>query len=250
MKKLLKILSVILITVLFIVGCSSGDDTSKEPNGDNQNQVEEDNDNENDNTEDEDTDEDVDREIKSKALYNLMNADTYTMEMRNTMSFDGNEVVTTVLNVVSGDKVYSKSESGGMTMEYIEKGDKFYLMMNETKTVMVSNRYEDEAGEASDPGIVYDDLNYVGKGKEEFMGENMSYEEYDVEIGTAKYFIENGKLKGMKMTIDTSELIDDEEDGDIIQDGEAEMIIEVLSYEEKADESLFEIPEDYEVLGE
>lgn len=252
MRKLFKILLVLLVLTLFVVGCSNTADNDKQLSNNDQTEENDNVDQKDNDDQKDDSDVDLEREIKSNILFNIMNADTYTIKMKSIITFDNNSMETLVTNVVSGDKVYSIAESAGIIMEYIEKDDDLYLIMKDSKTVIKTNRYEDEDGEKDNPGIIYDDLKYIGSGKEEFMGKNMAFEEYEVEVGTAKYYIEGKELKGMKMNfnMDAFDDEDDDEDESIFDSGEVEMTIEVISYEEKADASFFEIPEGYKVVGQ
>lgn len=245
MNKTFKTIMVSLIILMFVVGCSNNNEEPKDNNDEPSAEV---NDNEKDEKKEKKDDNQTDSAVKSSTLKKWMNADKYTVKFKNTIDVDGQLIESTILNVVSGDTIYSKNETSGMTMEFLEKGDHLYLFDAKEKTIIKTNRYTDEDDEVSNPSIIYDDLKYVGKGKEDFMGTPMNYEEYEVEEGNIKYFIDKNELKGMKSYFTGEDLFgEDYEDDDF---DEIVMTFEFISYEEKVDESVFEIPDDYKVLGE
>lgn len=247
MKKLYRIISLLLITTFMVVACSSNDPSTEiADEQDNEvvenNQVKE--------VKEEVENENSENEVKSKVLRDLMNAEEYTMEMRQTTSFKENESTSLVTTVVSGDDIYTYSEIEGMTMEFMEKEDKLYMIMHESKTVMTLNRYEYDETENTNISIVYDDLEYLSKGTEMFLGNNRPYEEYKIDSGIAKYYFDGEKLDGLIVALDMESLLeDDDDDEDEIVTGEAIITTEVLSYEETIDKSVFDLPEDYEIVG-
>lgn len=202
-----------------------------------------------------DGNEDSAGEVKSKVLLDIMNTKEYTTEIKMITRSGQNESESLITTVVSGDKVYSSTESGQMTMKFIEKEDKLYLIMDDTKTIIVSNRYEEEDGEIdfTSQNLVYDDLEYVGKGTEEFLGNQMPYEEYDIELGSVKYYLDGNKLDGMEVLIDMEKLLGDELDDEELAgmvDEESSIKMKILSFEKEVDSSLFELQEGYELVGQ
>lgn len=270
MKKLYKIIGLLIVVTLIAVGCSSED--SDQTEGQETNGAEEEIEREEDPIEDEKDQEDQDDqddekeedksgdlegEIKSQALIDIMNAKEFTMKMKMITTVDGQETESVITNAASGDKTYSLVESGKTIMNVIEKDDKSYVIMDESKTIIQSNRHqeEDEAEEnITADNLVYDDLKYIGKGKEEFLGKQRSYEEYSTEVGNVKYYFDGKKLAGMKMDMDMSSIFEDEleegEDTEGLVPEETTIKVEVLSFEKEADNSLFELPEDYQIVGQ
>lgn len=252
MKRIYKSIGLLIIIALIIAGCASKvtDTGQSEVEVGQDMDLEQDEEKQNEN-------EDSAGEVKSKVLLDMMNAKEYTTEIKMITSSGQNESEALITTVVSSDKVYSSTESGPTTMRYIEKEDKLYLIMDDTETIIVSNRYEeeDEDGEMdfTSKNLVYDDLEYVGKGTEEFLGKQMPYEEYNIELGSVKYYIDGNKLDGMEVLIDMKKLLGDELDDEEFAgmvDEESSIKMKILSYEKKADSSLFELPEGYELVGQ
>lgn len=254
MKRIYKSIGLLIIIALIVAGCTSEEtDTSQsEEQETNQSEVEVGQDMDLDK---QDENDDSAGEVKSKVLLDMMNAKEYTTEIKMITRSGQNESESLITTVVSGDKVYSSTESGPMTMRYIEKEDKLYQIMDDTKTIIVLNRYEEDDGEIdfTSQNLVYDDLEYVGKGTEEFLGKQMPYEEYNIELGSVKYYIDGDKLDGMEVLIDMKKLIGDELDDEELAgmvDEESSIKMKILSFEKKADSSLFELPEGYELVGQ
>lgn len=197
-----------------------------------------------------------DNESYSGILDDLKNTKRYTSKIRMISNTNDQETETFVTNVVADDQTYSLIESEYGVTENIEKGNKSYLVMHDSKIIMKANRYEeeDELNPTEDPMLVYDNLEYIGKGQEEFLGNNRPYEEYRLEYGTVKYYFDGKELHGMELTIDMESLFEDDEDYDEEEEpfetGEVTLIMEILSFEKEVDMSVFDLPEDYQVIGE
>lgn len=263
MKRIYKLIGLLIVIALIAVGCTSKVTDTSQSEDQETNQSEEevgqdmylDKQEEEKEEEKQNENEDSTGEVKSKVLLDMMNAKEYTTEIKMITKSGQNESEALTTTVVSGDKVYSSTESGAMTMKFIEKEDKSYLIMDDTKTIIVSNRYTETDGEIDfvSRNLVYDDLEYVGKGTEEFLGNQMPYEEYNIELGSVKYYIDGNKLDGMEVLIDMEKLlgdeIDDEEFAGMV-DEESSIKMKILSYEKEADSSLFELPEEYELVGQ
>lgn len=249
MKKTYKIIAVLLLSVLLMVGCSSEDPEKPSDSIVTTNQVED-----QDKTEDKNDSDKGNPNIKSKVLQNMLKAKEYTMETRQIVKMGEMEFESLLTSVVSGNQSYLKTEGMGAVLEIVEKDDSTYLIIHDNKKIIKSDRYEDddEESELDDGEFLFEEMKFVTSGKEDFLGENRSYEEYDIDLGTIKYYFDGKKLAGMEMTLNKEALFDDE-DYDDEEDFDLKdpvMKIEVLSYEEKADNSLFDLPKDYEIVGD
>lgn len=263
MKRVYKLIGLLILIVLVGIACTPGGTDTSQSNDQETNQSEEvveqgeDLEKKEDEKETENQNEigDSTGEVKSKVLLDIMNAEEYTTEIKMITRSGQNESESLVTTAVSGDKVYSATETGSMVSKFIEKEDKLYQIMDDAETIIVSNRYEEENEEVdlTNQNLVYDDLKYVGKGTEEFLGNQMPYEEYNIEIGSVKYYFDGDKLGGMEVLIDMEKLLgdefNDEETGNMI-DKESSVKMKILSFEKKADSSLFELPEGYEIVGQ
>lgn len=193
-------------------------------------------------------------ETPSKILDDIKNTKRYTTKMKMISNVNGQEIESFITNVVADGQTYSLMESDAGILEHIEKEDKSYLIMHDSKTILKSNRYEEEETDAANPALVYDDLEYIGKGQDIFLGKKRSYEEYKIEFGTVKYYFDGKDIDGMEIILDMDSILEDDEDygtdEELFAPGEVTMIIDVLSFEKEADMSVFELPEDYQIIGE
>jgi len=74
---------------------------------------------------------------------------------------------------------------------------------------------------------------FTGSGTEEFKGTNLHYDEYAAEDGKTRYFINNGKLVGLRAIKDDGAVTD----------------LTILECDQNVPDSLFAIPDDYTELG-
>ena len=248
MKKIYKTIGIIVLTSFLMLACSPKDEDLTETPSET-NQVDKTDDNKVvDKTDDKK--EAASGEIKSKVLREMMNAKEFTLEMKQTIQIGDLEMDMMISSVVSNDKTYMKTESNDSSLEIVEKDDKSYLIMHDAKMIIESNRVEDDDEPEFDNGtIVHEDMKFVKEGKEEFLGKKRSYEEYELDEGTVKYYFDGKNIAGMEMKIYADELTDEIDDDVDIEFDEATIKVEILSYKESADQSVFELPEDYEVVG-
>lgn len=248
MKKIYKIIGLLVIVAIVAVGCSTDEE---EPDSsedaieveDNEEEVTDQQEEENEKTED------IDSEVKSKALRDMMNTEEYTMKLETTFKgLGGEEMKQTTTNVVTEDQTYLHTESEGTVINVIEKDGKSYLIMHDSKTIIVTS--EDEEDEpVENVGFIGEGLEYIGKGKEEFLGNNRPYEEYKMDIGKVKYYFDGSEVDGAEIFVDM-ELVMDGEDIEEIETEGTTMLMDIVLFEEEVDESVFELPEDYELVGE
>lgn len=257
MKRIYKIIGILILVAIISIGCSEQDEAPEssedtievEDNNmkDNEEEVTDEPEEGNEKTED------IDSEVKSKALRDMMNTEEYTMKLETTYEGLGNDLTKqTTTNVVTEDKTYLHTESDGTVINVIEKDGKSYLIMHDSKTVVVTSDYEgdeDEAVAVENIGFFDHGLEYLGEGKEDFLGNTRSYEEYDMGIGKVKYYFDGSEVDGAKMFIDMEAIMEGEEVEGMEFD-DITMIMDILSFEEEVNESVFELPEDYELVGE
>ena len=152
----------------------------------------------------------------------------YTMEMKTTA--EGMEM--TMKSAYKGDMIYSESEYAGQKSIMVMKDGYQYIIDHSSKTVMkmqvvdngaVMDMFADEAA------------NYetaVASGEMEYNGKSYDYEEFTVEGETVQYLFDGNDLKIMKANVMGTE-----------------SVVEIISLEKGADEKLFEIPEDYQMIA-
>ncbi len=152
----------------------------------------------------------------------------YTMEMKTTA--EGVEM--TMKSAYKGDMIYSESEYGGQKSIMVMKDGFQYIIDHSTKSVIKM--------QVLDNGAVIDMFadeaeNYetaVATGTTEYNGKTYDYEEFTVMDETVQYLFDGNDLKVMRASVMG-----------------AESVVEILSVEKGADATLFEIPEDYQVIS-
>ena len=66
-------------------------------------------------------------------------------------------------------------------------------------------------------------------------------------MGTIRYYFDGNELDGMMTTVNMGELMDVDED---MEFEDSSFIMDVKSISKDVDMSVFELPEDYQVIGE
>ena len=235
MRNIIKKLGILLLTLLVITGCSSKEskpNTDKPPIQDDINKPSD----------------DVNKPTddgRSKVLMDLMSSKEYTIKIKQSTSMDDFSMDSTIHTAVSGDKVYLKTEAGSMSLEFIIKDKMSYIIMHDSKTILKSDLSDEDDDEDINETIFSDNSKFVRKGKELFLDNERTFEEYEVEDGTVKYYFDGDELDGMIMVLDIE---DDEEN--VSKDGKVTVVMDILSYDKKADQSLFELPQDYQIMGD
>ena len=161
-------------------------------------------------------------------FHKFLSGGEYTMEMKT--SAEGMEM--TMKSACKGGMIYSESEYAGQKSIMVMKDGYQYIIDHSSKTVMkmqvvdngaVMDMFADEA------------TNYetaVASGVTEYSGKSYNYEEFTVEGETVQYLFDGNDLKIMKANVMGTE-----------------SVVEIISLEKGADEKLFEIPEDYQMIA-
>ncbi len=152
----------------------------------------------------------------------------YTMEMKTTA--EGMEVTTK--SAFKGEMMYSESNMGGIKSVMIMKDGYQYIIDSSSKMVIKTQVVDNGAviDMFSDEAANYETA--VASGKMEYNGKTYDYEEFTFEGETVQYLFDGDDLKIMKANVMGTE-----------------SVVEVISVEKGADASLFEIPEDYQVIA-
>ncbi len=219
MKKLLTIL-LALIMVFSLAACGGG---GEKPTGSEevQNQVE--------NQEEQHQEEIPVASTKTLAYFQkFLSGGEYTMEMKTTA--EGMEM--TMKSAYKGDMIYSESEYGGQKSIMVMKDGYQYIIDNNSKTVMKMQVIDNGAVMEmfSDEAANYETA--AATGNTEYNGKSYDYEEFTFEGETVQYLFDGNDLKIIKANVMGTE-----------------SIVEIISLEKGADSSLFEIPEDYQMIS-
>ena len=160
----------------------------------------------------------------TKDIFDIMYGGTYHMIMR--FSSDGDE--STVEMFVKNKTTALLVAAEGNNLRWVYKDGKSYMIMDDSKMIMVQDDTDDE----TDYSLVPENITYIGEGSGEFLGKTYKYDEYisDDDIRFF-YYVDGGALKGIRTIID----------GETIN-------IEILALDRKVTDSVFDIPSDYDVL--
>lgn len=228
MKKLYKLIGLIIVLSLLVIGCSTEDPEEKETKEPIVTETEKDAVETEDPVKDPDKDTDTElEELYSTKLVEMMGKDRYTMKINSIVDFEDQEMEALVTTVVAEGQSATTIESGDISMTSIIKDDKAYTVMHSEKMVIVSPVAEDE--ELGIDELDFSDVEYVEKGREDFLGNERDYEEYKLEDSRIRYYFDGKELDGMK-------IISDEDTA----------ILDVEFFSDQVDMSVFEIPKDYE----
>jgi len=158
---------------------------------------------------------------------------TMTMKIFATVNGELEDVMETTMSM-DGTAMASKIELGdSMTMSTVIKDGKMYLISHDMKTVMVmdaSKQVPTDTPQA--PEIKLDGIVYKGKGKADFLGKMLDYEEYTTDGGSVRYFFEGNELKGMENSFENMKTL-----------------MEISKLTDTVDDSMFIIPSDYKVTN-
>ena len=211
MKKLLKITSIVLIALVLVITVAGCGNKGTENN-----------------TKD---------DSKSKT-YNIFNnlKDDYVLSLEGKEDMGNGEEYLSMTMAVKGDNMYMDIKSDSESATIVYKDGYTYLISHDEKMYMVMEGKDDETFDdmsiftAEDLDKIKDE-EYVS-GKETIEGTEYFYEEYtDENEGTIRFYYSGDDLKYIKNI-----------------DGDDEELIKVNNISSKVDDSLFEIPADYEKI--
>ena len=248
MKRIDLIIVLVLVLGLLLVGCTSAEPEVKETNSQEIDQadvdtvksqdpiiVEQNEEKEEESDEEQSETEEVketDPEIFSGKLIQMMKSKHYTMKMNTIVKMEGKQFEVQTTTVVNGDESATTMKADELYMTTILKGGKAYVVMHDQKMILVSPIPDMEEEEIGLEEIDFSKVEYLGKGKGMFLGNERNYEEYKVDVGTVRYYFDGKDLDGMEIIAD-----------------EGTTIMDVEFYSEDVDESVLELPKDYMQLG-
>ncbi len=237
MKKVYSIVGLLVILTLLMVGCSSNEPGPKQSEA--QQPIESEKEtlaSEDPIAESEpeiDVVEEMDEEIHSTRLIELMNSKRYTMKMNTIVNMDGKQIAVQTTTVVADGQSSTTMESEGLLLTTILKDNKAFMIMHDQKMIIVTPIPEYIEAEPGLDEIDFNKLEYLGKGKAMFLGNERNYEEYKVDTGIVRYYFEGKELDGMEVISD-----------------EATTTMDIQFFDKEVDMSVFELPKDYMKVGQ
>ena len=238
MKKIILVIVLILSILLFVSACSSEDSPDEsneliESNKDINDQGEDGNEDDEDDQDDES--QDALGERLSAAYVDMMKSQNYTVKYKTIVDMEGSEFEADITMAMSEGRTAFNMESDSVRTSTIMTEDEMQIVDHSSKTVMVMALNMDVEAIDEDTidlqNIDAQSMEYVGSGSGEFMGTTRSYEEYKLEDTSFYYYFDGDDLVGMETISD-----------------EGSFTLHIESMTEGVDESMFEIPDDYQVM--
>lgn len=231
--KQVKLYGIMLMTGLFIAGCSQNNDTTtKTSEATSQSETES-------KTTNDESDSGAEAESSeqlgtlSKDYINLFNSGHYYMRTRTTATDDaGTMMETEATTIVSDGKTAYLLNAEGVETEMVMMDGKVYLVDHMNRMVSVMNQAAESDSSIPDtaddtiPNMEMHDFEFVGSGTED----GLTYEEYRSEGGMHMFYYFDGEnLKKIKT----------------INDG-FESMMEILELSDNVPADSFDIPQDYQ----
>lgn len=164
-------------------------------------------------------------------IVRIMTSNRYTMMTKTYVEILGREFEVESTLAKNGDVAAMETDFGGMNTSLVMKEEKLYIISHDRRQILVVKGSDlSNVPGGQNPDIRLEGIEYAGSGTGEFRGQTYSYEEYTVEKGRIRFYFNDSRVVGMEYTMDRVE---------------AQM--EILSLEESVDDSMFEIPSDYQV---
>jgi hypothetical protein len=157
--------------------------------------------------------------------FNMFSGGTYHMKAK----MVGGGMESTMETYMKDDKWAALMAMEGNTGKMVSKDNKFYIINDDAKTVMISKTTPSSGNSG---GIETAGMTFTGSGTAMFNGKNLPYEEYsDGEGNKAQYFLDGDKLAGIRN-------INEEMTMDII----------ILVLDQDVPDSVFDIPGNYQKI--
>ena len=157
--------------------------------------------------------------------FNIFSGGTYHLKAK----MVGGGMSSTMETYMKGDQWAALMEMEGGSSKMVRKDNKFYIISDEAKTVMISKSTPPTGNSG---GIETNGMTRTGSGTALFNGKNLSYEEYSNSDGfKAQYFLDGGKLAGIRNVHE-----------------EMTMDIIILVLDQDVPDSVFDVPSNYQKI--
>lgn len=209
MKKRYLILALFLGLTFLVAGCGALDPNVKKPD-----------------IQEEEQPQELTDEIYSTDIIEKIQNKYYTIEMTTLVKVKDEELEVETETVVNGDESATTMKLQGASLTTILKDNKSYMIMHEQSTIV-----EGPIPEEPDPGldqIDFNSLQFIEKGKTQFLEKERIYEDYKMDDDTVRFYFNNKELDGIEVV--TSDMI---------------TIMDIDLFENTVDMGAFEMPDEY-----
>lgn len=164
-------------------------------------------------------------------IVRIMTSKLYTMKTKTYLEILGREFEVESTLAKNGVVAAMETDFGGMDTRLVMKEEKLYIISHDQKRILVVKGSDlSNVPGGQNPDIKLEGIEYAGSGTGELRGQTYSYEEYTVEKGRIRFYFDDSRVVGMDYTMD-----------------QVTAQMEILSLEERVDDSMFIIPSDYQV---
>lgn len=171
----------------------------------------------------------------SETYQNMMDDGEYTIKYKilTNVNGDDDDEMEITLALMDGMSVMVM-DSDDLETTTINRDNKIYIVNHESRSIMVMDQgaqVEGEDSATSPKELNVYDMEYIGSGRENFMGKERPYEEYSFEGGSTKYYFDGDDLDGM-----------------VITKGELTTIMEIEEISDTVNKTIFELPTGYQEI--
>lgn len=170
-------------------------------------------------------------DLLSTSYAEIMKSGKYFMHYTTKTTVEGQTIEADTQMATDGSSMSMKTVANGINTHMIIKDKTVYVLNDADKTyykMTISDTGSGTTSSVTDEKIDTSGIVYVGKGKAEFNGKVLDYEEYKTDQGTIRYYFDNGKLYAM-----------------VFKTEKTETVMLIIELSDKATADMFEIPAGY-----
>lgn len=170
----------------------------------------------------------------SETYQRMMDDGKYTMKYKTTMNNGNDDYEVEITLAVLDDMSAMIMDGEDFESVILNKDNSIYMIDHENRTILImpeGNQVNQEEPTTSPENLKNYDLQYIGSGREDFLGKERQYEEYSFEGGSTKYYFDGDDLDGMVMTMNGQTTI-----------------MEIEDFSDTVNENLFILPEGYQEM--
>ena len=162
----------------------------------------------------------------TKDIFDTMNSGTYHIKMDLLSGDESGNIELYAKNGMTATLVSSE----GVDIRLVIRDGQSFIILDDYQIVIIGDADPDDVGTGYFGET--DNLTYIGEGSGEFVGKTYKYDEYrDNDGDQFFYYVDSGALKGIRTVIS----------------GEAQNFA-ILAFDKNIPDSIFEVPDDYEIM--